>query len=118
VANPDITKSYVAGGAIIPNSCVKFSADGTVVQSAAASDLTIGATVPQLSVVSGERVDVIHDGIADMVCGGTVTRGTSVTSDAAGKIVNASAGNRAVGIALLSGVAGDIVPVLVNPATA
>jgi hypothetical protein len=118
VANPILTKSFVAGGAIGPNRCVKFSASGTVVLSAAAADLTIGATRPQITGASGDRMDVVLEGIADMVCGGVVTRGTAVTSDAAGAILNAAAGNRSVGVALESGVAGDIVPVLVSPGVA
>lgn len=118
MANPDVTKSYLAGGIIGPNLLVKFSASGTVVQSAAAADLSIGVSVPQLTTASGDRVDVIHDGIADVLAGGACTRGTAVTSDANGKAVNAAAGNRTVGIALESGVAGDIIPVLMVVGTA
>jgi hypothetical protein len=118
VANPLLVKSYVAGGAVTPNRCVKFSASGTVVLSAAAADLTVGITKPQITGATGDRMDVVHSGIADAVCGGTVTRGTDVTSDAAGAIVNAVTDNRAVGVALESGVAGDIVPVLVQPGVA
>lgn len=118
MANPILTKSYLAGGAIVPNRCVKFSASGTVVLSAAAADLSIGVTRPQITGASGDRMDVVLGGIADTVCGDVVTRGTVVTSDVNGAIVNAAAGNRAVGIALESGVAGDIVPVLVSPGIA
>lgn len=114
MANPLLVKSYVAGGGVTPNRCVKFSASGTVVLAAAAADLSIGITKPQITGATGDRMDVVHAGIADAVCGGAVTRGTAVTSDAAGAIVNAAAGNRSVGVALESGVAGDIVPVLVH----
>ena len=118
MANPILVKSFVAGAAVTPNRCVKMSASGTVILAAAAADLTIGVTKPQITGATGDRMDVVLSGSADTVCGGVVTRGTLVTSDANGAIVNAAAGNRAVGLALESGVAGDIVPVLVNPATA
>lgn len=118
MANPDTIKSYKAGGAIGPNLCVKFSASGTVVQSAAAADLSIGVSVPLMSAALGDRVDVIHEAIADVLAGGVCTRGTAVTSDANGAVVNAVAGNRAVGIALETAAAGDIIPVLIQPATA
>lgn len=114
MANPILTKSYVAGGAIGPNRVVKFSASGTVVLSAAAADLSIGVTRPQITGATGDRMDVVLEGIADTICGGVVTRGNAVTSDANGAIVNAVAGNRGIGVALESGVAGDIVPVLIS----
>lgn len=122
--NKVLSRAFNAGGAIISNSFVKFgSDDDTVVQAAAAADSVIGAVsmvaVPGLGAVSGDRVDVELIGIVDIKLGGSVTRGGLVTSDAAGKAIaaTAAAGSnvRAAGIALASGVAGEIIPVLLNP---
>lgn len=122
--NKVLSRAFNAGGAIISNSFVKFgSDDDTVVQAAAAADSVIGAVnmvaAPGLGAVSGDRVDVELIGIVDIKLGGSVTRGGLVTSDAAGKAIaaTAAAGSnvRAAGIALASGVAGEIIPVLLNP---
>lgn len=113
-----LTKSYAAGGAIGANLIVKFSADYTVVVAGAATDLLIGVTT-EIDAASGERVDIIHGGIADVKAGGTISRGALVTSDAAGKAVAAapSAGvnNYVIGRALIAAADGDIVPVLLTP---
>ncbi len=119
MANRGLVKSYTAGGAISPNRIVKFgAADYTVLQGAAATDSLVGVTVPLLTVAQGETVDVIHDGIADVEYGGNVTRGDLLTSDANGKAVTAApvagANARIIGTALVSGVAGDICPVLID----
>ena len=122
--NRDMVKAFTAGGAIISNSLVKFGADDdTVVQAAAAADSVIGAVnlvaVPGSNAATGDRVDVMLSGIADIQLGGTVTRGGLLISDAAGKAIAATAAAgtnvRAVGIALASGVSGDIIPVFLNP---
>ena len=64
-------------------------------------------------------MEVAHDDIADVVLGGAVTRGDLLTSDANGAAITATAAAgtniRVIGIALVSGVAGDIIPVLLNP---
>lgn len=113
--NQLLPKTYVAGGAIGANCYVKFGADdNTVVAAAAATDAIIGANdnIPR---VLGDRVDVLHVGIADVKLGtGGITRGAEVTSDATGQGVAAASTNRIGGIALTSGVANDIVPVLLQ----
>lgn len=114
-----LNKNYLAEAAIAANRIVKFgSADGQVLQAAAATDLLVGvceAVGPAL----GERCDVTKVGIADIELGGNVTRGAAVTADANGKGVAAApaAGSnvRVIGFAEVSGVAGDIIPVLVAP---
>jgi len=56
-------------------------------------------------------VTVQVDGIGKCEAGGTITAGQLIASDASGLGVNAgSAGDYAIGIALESGVTGDIVP--------
>lgn len=119
MANIGLTKAYAAGAAIGAYRIVKFGAnDYEVIQGAAAADALIGVTT-EIDAATGERVDVVHAGIADVKLGGTVTRGGLVTSDATGQGVAAApaagTNNGVIGRALVSGVSGDIIPVLVVP---
>ena len=118
MSNNGLTKSYTAGGAINPFRIVKFgSNDFEVVQGAAATDALVGVST-EIDAASGERVDVVQAGIADVKLGGSVTRGGLVTSDASGQGVAAApaagANNRVIGVALISGVSGDIIPVMIS----
>ena len=126
MSNRDIVKSYTAEAAINPCRFVKpGSNDYGVVQAAAAADKIIGVSMPLGSLgsgtalSSGDTCDVMHDGIADVQLGGSVTRGDLLTSDASGQgiVATGTAGSnyRTGGIALVSGVSGDIIPVLLTP---
>lgn len=116
MANELLSKSYTAGAAIAARRIVKFdSTDGTVIQAAAAADLSVGISNKQFGPASGERCDIIHSGIADLDFAGVVARGALVTADANGKGVAAAATNRTIGIALVTTAAGDIAPVLIAP---
>lgn len=99
-SNNGLIKTYDAKGAISAYRIVK-----------------VGAA--DIDASSGERVDVIHSGIASLKLGGTVARGGPMTSDASVQGVSAapSAGtnNRTIRFALISGALGDIVPVLAAP---
>jgi len=122
MANPSLIKSYTAEGAISPCRIVKFgAADYGVLQASAAADKTMGITRPGITVAATESVEVIHQGIADLEYGAAVTRGDLLMSDANGKGIPAAAAGaanvRVIGTAIVSGVAGDICPVLVNPGT-
>jgi hypothetical protein len=116
--NPGLAKNYATGAAVAGRRVVKFSADLTVVQAAAATDLSIGVS-DRLGAASGERCDVYREGIVEVDAGGTVTRGKKVTSDADGKVVDAAPGAGAnvqiIGVAEISGVSGDIVAILLAP---
>jgi len=57
--------------------------------------------------VAGQPAEVIYSGVCPVVCGGSVTAGNSVKTDSDGKIVAASTGNSAIGIALTSGASGE-----------
>ncbi|WP_291854863.1 capsid cement protein [Bradyrhizobium sp.] len=121
MANIGLTKSYTAEAAISANRIVKVGgADYGVLQAAgaAATERSIGIST-EIDAALGERIDVIHEGIADLKLGGTVARGDPVTSDATGQGVaaapTAGVNNRIIGFALISGVIGDIIPVLLNP---
>lgn len=118
MANNGLTKSYLAEGTITAQRIVKVgAADYGVLQAAAVGDKLIGIAT-EIDAASGERIDVVHEGIADLKIGGTVARGDFLTSDASGQGVTAapSAGtnNRIVGMALVSGVSGDLIPVLLS----
>jgi hypothetical protein len=118
--NPTLTKSYAPGGAISKYRIVKFgSADGAVVQAAAATDKLVGVTTALDAASTDARVDVIRAGIAEVEYGGNVTRGDLLTADANGKAITATAAAgsnvRTIGVAEVSGVSGDIGSVLVAP---
>lgn len=115
MANETLIKNFTAGAAINPFRLVKFdTSDHVVIQAAAAADLAVGVC-GALGPASGERVDVVLAGIAEVDFGGTVTRGAMVTADASGKAVAAASTNRTIGIALVSAVSGDRAPVLIAP---
>ena len=117
--NPGLIKSFLAGGTISPYTAVKFgSDDDTVVAAAAVGDLLLGVVdIPaQGDVESGERADVVLTGVAEIIYGGNVTRGQKLTVDANGYAVAAApatgVNNQILGVALVSGVSGDVGSVL------
>jgi hypothetical protein len=117
--NPLLRKNYTAGGAIAARRIVKpGAADGAVLQAAAATDALIGVC-GSIGPASGERVDVVKSGIAEVEFGGNVTRGDPLTSDGSGKAVTAAPGAgsnvRIIGYAEVSGVSGDIGDALIAP---
>lgn len=117
--NVGLIKQGTAEAAIAAHRIVKFgAADGGYVQAAAASDSLVGVC-EAVGPASGERVDVIKSGIADVEFGGAVTRGGPVTSDANGKAVAAApaagANARIIGFAEVTAADGDIAPVLIAP---
>ncbi|WP_426255414.1 hypothetical protein [Sphingomonas sp. DC2300-3] len=108
-----LIKTFRAGAAIAPYLFVKFGADDqSVVPAAAATDDILGSNV-ELAAAQGERIDVALGGLPEIRLGGPVARGRPITSDAAGRAVEAApaAGVRVriAGFALSTGVAGDIV---------
>lgn len=119
--NPVLTKNFLAGGTIAPFTIVKFgSDDNTVVAASAVADFQLGVVdIPaQGNASSGERVDVVVGGVAEVKYGGNVTRGALLTTDGSGYAVTAapSAGtnNRIIGVAMQSGVSGDVGSVLLS----
>jgi hypothetical protein len=111
IRSENFAKGFLAGGVISAKRIVKFgSADNAVVQAAAATDSLIG--VSDLAAASGAQVDVVMSGIAIVEYGGNVTRGALLTADASGKAVSAApaagSNNRIVGVAMVSGVSGDL----------
>ena len=112
MSNQILVRNFRAEAAIAAFTIVKAgSADGQVLAGAAAADRLTGIST-DIPVVTGERCDVILAGVADTLYGGVVARGDLVTSDATGRAVTAApavgVNNRIIGVALVSGVAGDI----------
>ena len=90
----------------------RFAKAGTTegnVKLAGAGDTVLGVT-GELDSAEGRRCDVQFDGIAEVECGGPVTFGAKLVSDANGKAVAAESGEY-LGIALEGGASGDIIRV-------
>lgn len=121
--NQGLAKAYTAGGAITPCRFIKFGSDDlTILQASAATDLVIGVSDYDregTSASTGDTVDGILSGIVAVKYGGTITRGQLVMSDASGQAISATAtagsNVRTAGIAMVSGVSGDIGRVLLIP---
>lgn len=116
--NPELFLNYTAGGAITEKRLVKFGAgDRLVVQASAATDAIIG--VNDLTAATDERSDICLSGIFPVTYGGTVTRGDALTSDSSGRAITATAAAganvRIIGIAMESGVVGDLGSVRIAP---
>ncbi len=112
-------KACYAGAAILPFHIVKHgAADGFAVTSAAAGDASFGVSDSLGASAANDPVDIIRGGIAEVVYGGTVTRGDPLTSNASGAAVKAATGNRIIGFAEVSGVAGDRGSVFIAPGVA
>ena len=91
-SNEGLIKTYEASGTINEYRLVKFgTADRAALQAGASTDKFIGvAGLPKgATAASGDSIDVIKAGVADVIYGGTVTRGDRLTSDADGKAISA-----------------------------
>lgn len=124
------TVALRAGGTIYNHRILAFgSSDDVVVQASASTDLfmgvsylpnahedpvRIGQAIPTPSLDAGDTVDMVINGYPQVEYGGTVARGTAVTSDADGKAVAAAAGDQILGYAGFSAVDGDIGPVIIQ----
>jgi hypothetical protein len=119
MSNILLARNFKAEAAVAANTIVKPSAttDGQVLPAAAVSDKLFGITT-DIAAATGERCDVILEGVADVLYGGTVARGDLLTSDASGRAVTAAPGagvnNRVIGTALVSGVVGDIGQIIIS----
>jgi hypothetical protein len=114
-----------AAAAIAKRRILKYgSGDELVIQAAGSTDLLIGISddagdIPAPVGTDYYRVDVVDDGYALVDCGGTVTRGQFVTSDANGKAVAAAPAAgvnvNCVGQAHSSGVNNGVISVKIGP---
>jgi hypothetical protein len=64
---------------------------------------------------AGRAALVAIAGKVKVVCGGTVTRGGPVASDASGTAVNATSGDIILGVALETGASGRVIEILFQP---
>jgi hypothetical protein len=92
---------------------VKIAASGKAVLANATDLNQIG--VVQNNPGADQTATVRVDGVSKVKAAGTIAAGAEVTSDANGAAVTATAGKRILGIAVLGGVAGDVISVLLNP---
>lgn len=121
MSNPTLIKSYVAEAAVLPYRVVKFgTADGQVVQAAAATDASIGIADNLGQGTAGSRVDVAVDGIVEAEAGAAVARGVLVSVDSSGRVITATASAganvRVIGVAMsAAGAAGEIILVSIKP---
>lgn len=119
--SPEIS-NYLAGGTIAAFTIVKKgSDDNTVVAASAATDKVMGVTAGPTTNTSatGDRVDVITGGYAEVLAGGSFVAGDLLMADSNGKaiVATASAGSnvRIIGMAMKDGASGDIVKITVSP---
>lgn len=121
--NPVLVKSYVAEAAVLPYRVVKFgTADGVVIQSAAAADAHVGVADNLGQATAGSRVDVVQGGIVEAEAGAAITRGALLSVDSSGRVITAAASAGAnvavIGRALVSaGAAGEIINILLTVGT-
>jgi hypothetical protein len=119
VSNLVLGREYTAGANIARFRIVALSSADAVVQASLNTSPMIGASM-DVAPLAGERVTIIHQGIASIEAGGAIAVGGLVTSDAQGRAIASSLGAgvnaRIVGLALEPAVAaGDIIRVLLNP---
>jgi hypothetical protein len=114
-----IEKSVKAGAAVSAYTIAKFGPDDdTMLPAGANTDLLVG--VFQHDALSGAEARIMLYGISKLKLGaGGITRGNPLTSDASGLgiALSGSAGTnvQAIGIAMASGGAGDVIPALIVP---
>ena len=114
-----LIKNYVAENA---NSQYLIARQGTqdyqALKSDAAAANQLGVVDQPGDMVANDRMDIVMLGETEVRCGGIIAAGRSFTSDADGKAVLATTGQRAVGIVTETGAAERIVRCIVTPHTA
>ena len=118
--NQGLSKTFIAEAAITKNRIVVFGADDrSVVQASAATQPAIGVSDDVGQPTIGKSVDVILDGVVTVEFGGSVTRGALLMADAQGRAITAAAAAgsnvRTIGVAMDSGVSGDLASVMLSP---
>lgn len=91
---------------------VEVGAGGTVVTPSAGAHAD---GIVQNNPASGKVAEVAIGGIVRVKCGGVVTRGGPVATDANGLAVNAASGNIILGTALETGASNAIIAVVFHP---
>lgn len=120
---PGFVKSYEASADITGRRIVMFSdvsASQKVAMAAANTSPMIGVA-DKLGGLTGTMVDIHLAGLVSVECGGTITAGAPITSDATGRAVvatvAAASSRRIIGVAHEPGVVGDIIDCWIYPGT-
>lgn len=92
---------------------VDMASDGQIDPVASAGGRGIGVLQDKPD-AAGKAACVAVAGVSMVVAGGNVTVGHNVQSDNAGKAITAASGDYILGIALATGVSGDVIPVLLG----
>lgn len=106
-----LTITAIAGGNLSPFRFVVLAADGQFDHVASAGGDADGVCQSDPA-AAGDAIELDVAGVTKVEAGGTVTVGQKIQSDNAGKALTAATGDHVLGKALASGVAGDIIPVL------
>jgi len=97
----------------------KFGADDDTMSLATAATDMLAGVFQHATANAGDEVRVMLEGITKIRLGGTVVRGQPLTTDASGQAVAAApaAGSnvRVIGLAMASGISGDIITMLISP---
>ncbi len=113
---PGLIANYTAVGVIAAHTFAMLATDGTDdtrVTTADGTGLVLGVT-PDVGASDGGRVDVVLTQITPVIYGGNLTRGEPVKTDANGHAVLAEDGAAVVGMALQTGLAGELGAVLLR----
>lgn len=112
-------KACYASAALTPFTIVQHGAtDGVAAPATAATQTLFGVVDSVGAAAANDPVDIVRGGIAEVLYGGTVTRGDPLTSNASGRAIKAATGNRIIGFAEVSGVTGDRGSVFIAPGVA
>ena len=111
-----IEKSVIAEEAIDTEYLIaKFGSTDEKVKKAVSATAAALIGVIQSKAKAAAKVNLMLTGITLVKIGGAVARGDAITSDGDGKgIATTTAKNYLVGMALASGVDGDIIPLLLS----
>ena len=92
--------------------CVSVAADGQI--DPTGTGAVVDGILQNDPSAAGAAATVATAGISRAVCGGTITCGDLLASDASGKVITAATTNEIFGKALTAGVANQIIPVLLK----
>lgn len=92
---------------------VSVAADGQI--DPTGDGLDADGVLQDAPAAAGRAALVAIAGKVKVVCGGTVTRGGPVASDASGTAVNAASGDIILGVALETGASGRVIEILFQP---
>ncbi|PZA12460.1 DUF2190 domain-containing protein [Rhodopseudomonas palustris] len=116
----ELIKSFVADAAIRGYRIAAFHATKQAVVEAASNVAAVIGISTSTGAKAGGVVDVVQQGLAEVVAGGVLARGAEVTSDAEGRAVALPAPSgtaktvRTIGQVQAAAVEGDVVPIVVS----